>query len=72
MNSLGILYTMKASSTPRENNNISAELHVNYWKVPKKNGSYSRFLDFGVMINQVAHEIDSIYFYFPFEIKEGD
>lgn len=71
MNSLGILYTMKASSTPRERN-VTAELHVNYWKVPKKGGEYNRFLDFGIMINQVAHEVDSIFFYFPFIVQETD
>ena len=72
MNSLGILYTMKASATPRMNSKVTAELHVNYWKVPKQGGSYHRFLDFGVMINQVAHEIDSISFYFPCQIHGGD
>lgn len=71
MNSIGILYTMKASSKPRDKR-VTAELHVNYWKVPKKGGDYNRFLDFGVMINQVAHEIDSFFFYFPFSVNATD
>lgn len=63
---------MKASGTPRANNKVTAELHINYWKVPKSGGDYHRFLDFGIMINQVAHEIDSIFFYFPFKVEDTD
>ena len=44
MNSIGILYALNNSSEPRQMN-VSAELHVNYWKVPVSNGSYKRFLD---------------------------
>lgn len=68
MNSIGILYALKKSSEPSKNN-VSAELHVNYWKVPDGKGSYKRFLDFGILINEVAREINSISFYFPFKVE---
>ena len=42
MNSIGILYTLRNSSEPSKNN-VSAELHVNYWKVPIRNGAYKRW-----------------------------
>lgn len=69
MNSIGILYALKNSSEPRQTN-VSAELHVNYWKVPVKNGVYKRFLDFGIFINEVASDISSVAFYFPFKVVE--
>ena len=64
-----ILYALNNSSEPRQMN-ISAELHVNYWKVPVGNGSYKRFLDFGIFINEVARDISSVSFYFPFKVEE--
>lgn len=67
MNSIGILYALKNSSEPCQMN-VSAELHVNYWKVPLKNGAYKRFLDFGIFINEVASDISSVSFYFPFNV----
>ena len=67
MNSIGILYALKNSSEPRQMN-VSAELHVNYWKVPLKNGTYKRFLDFGIFIYEVASDIKSVSFYFPFKV----
>lgn len=67
MNSIGILYALKNSTEPRQMN-VSAELHVNYWKVPMRNGSYRRFLDFGIFINEVANDINSVSFYFPFTV----
>lgn len=63
---------MKNSQTPREANRGSAELHINYWKIPKSSNTYNRFVDFGVMINDVASEIDKVYFYFPFDITSDD
>lgn len=68
MNSIGILYTLKKSSEPRKIN-VSAELHVNYWKVPIGKGAYRRFLDFGIFINEVAQDISSVSFYFPFKVE---
>jgi len=62
MNSIGILYTLRNSSEPSKIN-VSAELHVNYWKVPTGKGNYKRFLDFGIFINEVAREISSVSFY---------
>lgn len=70
MNSIGILYALNNSSEPRQMN-VSAELHVNYWKVPVSNGSYKRFLDFGIFINEVARDISSVSFYFPFKVEES-
>ena len=70
MNSIGILYALKNSSEPSKNN-VSAELHVNYWKVPDGKGSYNRFLDFGIFINEVAREISTISFYFPFKVDSN-
>ena len=58
MNSIGILYTLRNSSEPSKNN-VSAELHVNYWKVPIRNGAYKRFLDFGIFINDVARDVSA-------------
>lgn len=73
MNSVGILYSIreKASKAPRIGN-VSAELHVNYWKLPIGRGKYNRFLDFGIMLNEVAHDIESVLFYFPFSITKED
>ena len=68
MNSIGILYTLRNSSEPSKIN-VSAELHVNYWKVPVRNGAYKRFLDFGIFINDVAREVSSVSFYFPFKVE---
>lgn len=68
MNSIGILYTLKNSSEPSKVN-VSADLHVNYWKVPIGNGSYKRFLDFGILINEVAQDINTVSFYFPFKVE---
>ena len=68
MNSIGILYTLRNSSEPSKIN-VSAELHVNYWKVPTGKGNYKRFLDFGIFINEVAREISSVSFYFPFKVE---
>lgn len=67
MNSIGILYTLKNSSEPSKAN-VSADLHVNYWKLPIGRGDYKRFLDFGVFINEVAQDVSSICFYFPFAV----
>lgn len=39
MNSIGILYVLKNTSEPRQMS-VSAELHVNYWKVLLKKGTY--------------------------------
>ena len=66
MNSIAILYSMKKSNAPRIGEGINAELHINYWKIPKESGNYQRFIDFGIMINDVAQDIHSVYFYFPF------
>lgn len=52
MNSIGILYTLRNSSEPSKNN-VSAELHINYWKVPIRNGAYKRFLDFGILLTML-------------------
>ena len=68
MNSIGILYALNNSSEPRQMN-VSAELHVNYWKVPVSNGSYKRFLDFGIFINEVASDIKSVSLYFTFKVE---
>ena len=51
MNSIAILYSMKKSNAPRIGEGINAELHINYWKIPKESGNYQRFIDFGIMIN---------------------
>lgn len=70
MNSIGILYSLKKSSEPRQIK-VSAELHINYWKVPTTTGEYKRFVDFGIFINEVAREINSISFYFPFKVEKA-
>ena len=36
---------MKNSQTPREANRGSAELHINYWKVPKSSDGNSNYND---------------------------
>ena len=70
MNSIAILYSMKKSDAPRDEKMGSAELHINYWKIPASSGCYTRFIDFGVMINDVAPDIDKVYFYFPFTFED--
>ena len=68
MNSIAILYSMKKSNAPRIGEGINAELHINYWKIPKESGNYQRFIDFGIMINDVAQDIHSVLFLFSFFI----
>lgn len=70
MNSIAVLYAIKNSSNPQKIN-VTADLHVNYLKIPTKNSSYKRFLDFGIFINDVATEISSVSFYFPFKVGKS-
>lgn len=66
MSTIGLLYSLQGGA-PRECAPIRAKLHMNYWKISSKN----RYLDFGVMLNGPYELIKSLWFYFPFEIKDG-
>lgn len=75
MNSIAILYSPKDSEKP--NITLNAEVHINLWKLPKENPwakkcSYERFIDFGVMIESCPENVETLLFYLPFKIKEGE
>lgn len=74
MDSIAVLYSLKKDEKPRKiDSNVSGELHINYFKLPLDKGKdYERFLDFGFMINEVAIEIHTIYFYLPFSLSNDD
>lgn len=51
MNSIAILYSMKKSNAPRIGEGINAELHINYWKIPKESGKFSYISKFHIIIS---------------------
>lgn len=73
MDSLGVLYSYKGSTEPRDPSKvIPAELHINYWKIPEGRAVYNRFLDIGLLIEKSIEQIDTVYFYFPFLVTKDD
>ena len=71
MNSIGIFYKLRDTATPRgTSDKITADLHVNYWRIPEKHGKYKKYLDFGILLNERARDLQSISFYFPFKISK--
>ena len=72
MNSIGIFYKLRDTATPRgTTDKITADLHINYWRIPEKHGKYKKFLDFGILLNERARDLQSISFYFPFKISKN-
>lgn len=69
MDSIGLLYSLKDNNVPQSV--VTSEVHVNYWKLPNGSG-YSRFLDLGIMINERALDIKSIFIYLPFKVDKDD
>lgn len=49
----------------------SLDIHLNYWKLPSQNNSFSRFLDIGFNL-QEASKVKKIFIYFPFSINTKD
>lgn len=71
MDSFALLYSLrtKKEQQPLAPSSIRAELHINYWKLPRSN-NYDRFLDFGVFIHEDALKVHNIYLYVPFLIND--
>ena len=67
MESFGVLYN---STTNKQLENLSSEVHVNFWKLPRGWNQYDRYVDFGIRINDQSSTVDSISVYCPFEIKD--
>lgn len=67
MESFGVLYN---STTNKQLENLSSEVHVNFWKLPRRWNQYDRYVDFGIRINDQSSTVDSISVYCPFEIKD--
>lgn len=49
---------------------MSADLHINYWKLPNKRG-FERFLDFGLLIHDVSKDIAAVSFYLPLLVSQN-
>lgn len=67
MDTIGILYSLRGGN-PREEKKVTAQLHINYWKITNK----ERYIDFGLMLDGPYWSIKSIWFYFPFEVSKKD
>ncbi len=74
MDSFAITYKLGSKLQAQDPNDkqVTADLHVNYWKLPRCRwgSSYTRFVDFGVMIHEYANYLDSIQVFLPFKIKD--
>ncbi len=46
MNNIGILYKAKNSESPNDDVGVTANLHLNYWKLPGEK-QFDRFIDIG-------------------------
>lgn len=85
MHSFGVLYSFwpldgqpitngqpdVSPEKPRDTK-LTANLHINYWELDETKSSGTQFLDFGLMVQKVALDVNAIYFYFPFRIKSTD
>ena len=71
MNNIGILYKAKNSEAPNDDVGVTANLHLNYWKLPGEK-QFDRFVDIGIMIYAAGNSIDELCFYFPFIVNESD
>ena len=48
-----------------------ADLHINYWKLPKSRG-FERFMDFGLLIHNLTSDITAISLYLPVNIPRDN
>lgn len=81
MHSFGVLYsfwplnsqqpsgTQPVSNKPRATGLIT-DLHINYWELDDIVPG-AQFLDFGLLIRNVAFDVNAIYFYFPFKVDSN-
>lgn len=71
MSSINVLYRTKTSPVPNgEPINIHGDLHINYWKLPRKDGNYNRAIDFGVYLEDLSESLDTITITVPFTIQK--
>ena len=68
MSSICIQYRSKSAKQPNPANTIVADLHINYWKLPKCVG-FERFMDFGLLIHDLPNDLDAISFYLPIRVE---
>lgn len=66
MSNLAVLYKVKQGASPQSIDNLSIDLHTNYWKLPKEKGHYNRFVDIGVKVYN-AQTIQSVLLYLPID-----
>jgi len=71
MSCIGVLYKSEKVSPQEPVDRLSTDLHINYWKLPRKCCGYNRFLDFGLFVNN-ANDINSLQFYLPFHIEKSN
>lgn len=74
MDSFAITYKLDPKLQAKDPNDkqVTADLHVNYWKLPRCiwGSSYTRFVDIGIMIHDYANYLNSIQVFIPFKIKQ--
>ncbi len=70
MSSICIQYQSNSSDHPNPDRTVTADLHINYWKLPQTKG-FERFLDFGLLIHNVSKDIVAVSFYLPVLVSQN-
>ncbi len=72
MESIAIWYDVKGNA---QIDHVVAELHINLWKLPiggNFHGGWSRFIDFGLLIQDSGNKIEYINLFFPFDFQKKE
>lgn len=72
MSCIGVFHNLGQGqpSQPNTTEKKPVDLQLNYWKLPNRHWGYNRFLDLGILIYE-AKDMDSISFYFPFQLSKN-
>lgn len=73
MESIAIWYDFKNKEFCKDQ--VVAELHINLWKLPSGGylqGKWSRFIDFGLLIEDCGSEIEYVNLFFPFDFNKNE
>lgn len=73
MESIAIWYDLNGKGLCKRQ--VVAELHINLWKLPKRGclqGRWSRFIDFGLLIEDLGSNIEYVNLFFPFDFNKDE